>query len=105
MNCSDIPTSVRRTDCSSTVATESETFGDLKMKMYILALATLLAAAGSASASNDHIGCDWRSRMNHGYAYESQYCGNQNSDAEQRANDRSQLNGGSQSLGNGNSQN
>jgi hypothetical protein len=104
MNCSNIPTSVRRTHRSSTVATESETFGDLEMKMYILALATLLAAAGSASANNDYIGCDKRGFNQHSDEYLSKFCGD-SSRYESRDENRGQSYGGSSSSGNGNSYN
>jgi hypothetical protein len=104
MNCSITPTSVRRTQRSSTVAPENDTFGEIEMKMYILTIATILAAAGSASASNDYIGCDRRGFNQHSDEYLSKFCGD-SSRYESRDENRGQFNGGSGSYGNSNSYN
>jgi hypothetical protein len=51
------------------------------MKMYILAFATFVTAAGAASAGNDYIGCDFGKRKIYSESDFSNYCGNQNGEA------------------------
>jgi hypothetical protein len=76
MNCHITPLKARQPNRSSIVVKVSDTFGDRQMKKYILVISTLLAAAGSASANNDYVGCDARNLKNHSERYYSSYCGN-----------------------------
>lgn len=75
------------------------------MKLYILAFATFVAAAGSASATSniDYIECNSNKRNAFSDEEFSRYCGNQNRNVDPQNDNGRQYNGGSPSYGSNNS--
>ena len=67
------------------------------MKLYILAFATFVAAAGTASANIDYIECDFSKRKVYSEQDVSHYCGNQNRNEGAREEAGRQYNDGSDS--------
>lgn len=70
------------------------------MKLYLFALASLLAAAGSASANVDYMGCSFGKHRSYNDSDRSHYCGDQSRNDDGRDFANQNYNGGNSSNSN-----